>query len=169
MFLQMPSQRWGALVRLLWGCKKPPKGHPENISFNMYLQDGVPFSSFFLWGCKKPQKGPSKTCLSTCGFKMGCPFQLSLGMLQTPKRAPQKHVFQHVASRWGALFSFLWEFKKLQQGRPKNMSFNMWLRDGVPFAASFGDAPSPQKDTSKTCLSTCGFEMGRPFQLSLGM
>ena len=79
-FLQMPSQRWGALVRFLCGCIKPQKGHPENMSFNMYLQDGVPFSSFFLWGCKKPQKGPSKTCLSTCGFEMGCPFQLSLGI-----------------------------------------------------------------------------------------
>ena len=139
-FLQMPSQRWGALVRFLWGCKKPQE-HPKNMSFNMYLQDGVPFSSFFLWGCKKPQKGRGKRVFQHVVSRWGALVSL------TPKRAPQKHVFQHVASRWGALFSFLWEFKKLQKGRPKNMSFNMWLRDGVPFAASFGDAPSPKKGT----------------------
>ena len=178
--------RWGALFSFLWGCSKPQKGHPKNISFNMWLRDGVPFSAFF-GNLKNFNKGAPKTCLSTCGFEMGRPSQLPLGMLQAPKRAPQKHVFQHVASRWGALFSFLWGCKRLQKGRPRNMSFNMWLQDGVPFSAFFGDAPSlkkhpknmffnmwlrdgipfsaffvdvkTEKGTAKTCLSTCGFEM----------
>ena len=110
------------------------------MSFNMWLQDGVPFSAFF--GDAPSLKRHPKNMFSTCGFKMGCPFQLSLGMLQASKGTP-KTCFQHVASRWYTLFSFLCGCKN-QKGHCENVSFNMRLRDGALFSFLWG-CMKPQK------------------------
>ena len=60
-----------------------------------------------------------------------------------PQKAPQKHVFQHVASRWYTLFSFLCGCKN-RKGHCENVSFNMRLRDGALFSFLWG-CMKPQK------------------------